>query len=101
MSKVKTIKELVNNNQKRVCLFLSDKETVTRFITDAEAEGYTFKDGAKPSERESNNFYALNRNKTVNFLNFIGRIAFQCNSEHIIRADYKKYIDGNEDCYYG
>lgn len=101
MSKEKSIKELVNSNQERAYVFLADKETETRFIADADAQGYTFEDGRKLSERESSNFYALNRNKTVNFLNSIGRIAFQCNAEHIVRVDYKKYISGNEDYYYG
>lgn len=101
MSKVKSIKELVNSHQKRVYVFLSDKETEKRFIDDAETEGYTFEDGTKISEQKVNSFYALNRDKTVNFLNSIGRMAFQCNAEHIIRVDYQKYINGNEDYYYG
>lgn len=100
MSKTKSIKELVNSNEKRVYVFLSDKETAARFIADAEAEGYKFEDGVKLSEREPEDFYALNRNNTVNFINFIGRVAFQCNAEHIVRVDYKKYISGDEDYYY-
>lgn len=101
MSKVKNINELVNSNQKRVYVFLADKETERRFIADANAEGFTFEDGTKLSERASNSFYTLNRNQTVNFLNTIGRIAFQCNAEHIVKVDYKKYISGNEDYYNG
>lgn len=101
MSKVKTISELVNIKKKRVYVFLADKEAETRFIVDANAEGYTFEDGTSLFEKETNNIYALNHNKTVNFINSIGRMAFQCNSEHIVRVDYKKYISGNEDYYYG
>jgi len=101
MSKVKTINELVNSNKKRVYVFLADKETEKRFIAGANAEGYTFEDGAKLLKREVNNLYALNRNNTVNFINSIGRMAFQCNAEHIVRVDYKKYISGSEDYIYG
>lgn len=101
MSKAKSIKELVSNNDKRVYVFLSDKETVARFVANAEAEGYKFEDGVNPSERQPSNFYALNRNNTINYINFIGRIAFQCNAGHIVRVDYKKYISGNEEYYYG
>ncbi len=36
MSKVKSIQDLVNSNQKRVYVLLSNKETVTKLITDAE-----------------------------------------------------------------
>lgn len=100
MSKSKTIAELVDSNQKRVYVYLADEETQARFIADAEAEGYTFGDGVKLSERECEEFYAINRNKTVNFINTIGRIAFQCNANNIVRVDYKKYISGNENyCY--
>lgn len=101
MSKEKSISELVMNNQKRVYVFIADKETEAKFITDADTEGYVFEDGTMLSERASSNLYAINQNKTVNYLNSIGRIAFQCNSKHIVRVDYKKYIDGNEDYYYG
>lgn len=101
MSTVKSIKELVNSNQGRVYVFLADKETETRFVTDALAEGYTFEEGTNLTEREFNNLYALNRNNTVNFINSIGRMAFQCNAGHIVRVDYKKFISGSEDYIYG
>lgn len=99
MSKAKTIDGLVRRSGKRVYVYLSDKKIQERFISDADTEGYTFEDGTKLSERIISDFYALNRNNTVNFINFIGRIAFQSNAEHIIRVDYKKYINGNEDYY--
>lgn len=101
MSKEKSINKLLRSSKKRVYVFLADKETEAKFIADANAEGYVFEDGTTLLERTSSNLYALNRNKTVNYLNTIGRIAFQCNSKHIVRVDYKKYIDGNEDYYYG
>lgn len=101
MSTEKSISKLLHNNKKRVYVFLADKETEAKFIADTNAEGYVFGDGTTLLERASSNLYALNRNKTVNYLNTIGRIAFQCNSKHIVRVDYKKYIDGNEDYCYG
>lgn len=97
MSKEKSISKLLTNSKKRVYVFLADEETEAKFIADADAEGYTFEDGTLLSERASSNLYALNQNKTVNYLNSVGRIAFQCNSKHIVRVDYKKYVDGNED----
>lgn len=100
MSKRKSISELVTNSKKRVYVFLADKETEKRFIIDADAEGYVFEDGTKLLERAPNNLYALNCDKTVNFLNYIGRIAFQCNSKHIVKVDYKQYIAGNENYHF-
>ncbi len=96
MSKFKTIKQLVHCN-KRVYVYLSDDETRARFIADANAEGYTFKDGVKLSERATEDFYALNQDRTVNFINSFGRVAFQCAPQNIVRVNYKKYINGVED----
>ena len=96
----KTIKQLVFKNEKRVYVYLSDKETQKRFISDAEAQGYTFMDGVKISERDGDDYYAINDNNTVNYINSIGRMAFQSGTDSIIRIDYKKYISGNSD-YYG
>lgn len=93
----KTIKQLVLKNEKRVYVYLEDKETQERFISDAEAQGYTFSDGVKISERAADDFYAINDNNTVNFINCIGRIAFQSGSDRIVRIDYKKYISMNAD----
>lgn len=97
---MRTIKELVASNKKRVYVYLADKDTQSRFISDAEAEGCTYEDGVKISEREPDDFYALNKDGTVCFLNFVGRMAFQCNSDNIVRVDYKKYINGEEDYFY-
>ena len=98
--KEKTIKQLVSKTEKRVYVYLSDKETQEKFISAAEAQGYTFEDGVKISERASDNFYAVNRNHTVNFINGIGRMAFQAGADRIVRIDYRKYISGAEDYFY-
>ena len=98
--KEKTIKQFISKTEKRVYVYLSDKETQEKFISDAEAQGYTFEDGVKISERASDNFYAVNRNHTVNFINGIGRMAFQAGANRITRIDYKKYISGDEDYFY-
>ena len=97
---MRTIKDLLNNNEKRVYVYLSDKETQDKFISDAETQGYTFADGVKISERAADDFYAINDNNTVNFINSIGRMAFQSGSDNIVRIDYKKYISGDEDYFY-
>lgn len=97
---MRTIEQLVKENKKRVYVYLADKATRDRFIKDAEAEGYTFEDGVKISERGIDDFYAINKNHTVNFINGIGRIAFQCGAENIVRVDYKKYINGDDDYLY-
>ena len=94
---MKTIKNLVEKTDKRVYVYLSDKQTVSDFIFDAENEGYTFCDGVKISKREPDEFYAVNKDNTVNFINSIGRMAFGAKSANILRVDYKKYRNGESD----
>ena len=97
---MKTISELRASTDKKVYVYLADNETQQKFISDAENEGYTFGDGVKISEREADTFYAVNENHTVNFINGIGRMAFQADSDNILRVDYKKYAAGYEDYLY-
>lgn len=88
----KTLKELVNSTNKRVYIHLSDNESVQNFISNAEAEGFRFAGGRRISQMPLDDFYVLNKNMTVNYINFIGRVAYQCGAENILRIDYKKFL---------
>lgn len=92
----RTIKELVKKNG-RVYVYLGDSETGNQFMKQAESEGFTFTDGAKPTERCYAEIMAVNRDITINFVGMNGRIAFgsgakTIGNEELIRIDYKKYI---------
>lgn len=97
---MRTISSLIEENEKRVYVYLSDEKTNDTFMRDAEREGICFADGVNLKEREHDDIYALNKDKTANFIGYIGRIAFQCNADCIVRIDYKKYINGNSDYLY-
>jgi len=88
----KTLTELVHSTNKRVYVHLSDIETIRIFINNAEKEGFSFLENKRISDMPLDNFYALNKNLTVNYINFIGRVAYQCGAEHLLRVDYKKYL---------
>ena len=92
----KSIAALVENTKKRVYVYLCDEETWLKFILDAETEGYRFSDGKKLSEREPDNFYTINGDRTINFIGTIGRIAWQCRAEGILCVNYKEYIRGED-----
>lgn len=97
----RTIKELANKNG-RVYVYLGDVETGNRFMAQAENEGFTFADGAKPTERCYAEIMAVNHDITINFVGTNGRIAFGSGTktigdEELIRIDFKKYIDGDND----
>ena len=92
---MRTIKNLVENTNKRVYVHLVDENTCLSFIEQAEKEGYTFADEKKLSERKIDNFYAINKDKTLNHIHTMGRIAWQCRNKKILRVDYNKYISGD------
>lgn len=88
----KTLTELVHSTNKRVYVHLSDIETMRIFINNAEKEGFSFLENKRISDMPLDNFYALNKNMTVNYINFIGRVAYQCGAENVLRIDYKKIL---------
>ena len=89
----------------RVYVYLANAEAGIRFLQQAEAEGYTYPDGVKPTERGYSEIMAINHDRTINFVGTNGRTAFQSGakavgSEQMIRVDYEKYLSGADDYYY-
>ena len=64
---MRTIKELVGKEEK-VYIVLRDKATQLRFQSEAEKEGITFGDGAKPTDRPVDDIMALKADGTICFL---------------------------------
>ena len=89
----------------RVYVYLANAEIGHRFLQQAEAEGFTYTDGVKPTERGYESIMAINHDKTINFVGTNGRIAFQSGaktvgSEQLLRIDYEEYLSGADDYYY-
>lgn len=88
----------------RVYVYLADSETCRRFAQQAEREGFTFCDGVKPSARPCADIMALNRDGTLNFVGFVGHVAFGAagtvGSKPLVRVDYQKYRSGAADFQY-
>jgi len=68
------------------------------FLKNAEQEGFTFCDGTKPTSKHSTNILAINKDKTLNYVGFIGRILYgagteKVENEAIIRVDYDQYLN--------
>ena len=84
---MKTIKELASTGE-RVYVHLKDEETARRFLRDAEAEGFTFGDGVKPTERHWSDLYAIHSNGTLNYVGTIGRIEYRSGADSVVRVDY-------------
>lgn len=106
MNTNRTIKEMVNTGrQERIYVYLANEEVGNAFMKQAEDEGFTFGDGAKPTKRHYSEIMAVNDDNTINYVNSIGRMAFSSNTttvgdKTLIRIDYQKYAAGEEDYYY-
>ncbi|MCD8085217.1 MAG: hypothetical protein LUF28_02615 [Clostridiales bacterium] len=89
----------------RVYVYCGDRRTLQRFIEDAENEYFHYGDGVSLRERTPDDVMALNKDRTVNFIGFAGRMAFQHADQFssgkdavpLIKVDYRKYIAGCQD----
>ena len=96
---MRTIAELLNLDG-RVYVHLSSKNVAKIFLQNAESEGFRFGDGKKPTKRKWDDIYALNKDFTLNFVGYIGHIAFHhpsyFDNDKLIRIDYCAYLSGAE-----
>ena len=77
----------------RVYVHLATAELGDRFMRHAEAEGFTFADGAKPTEREPAEVMAINHDGTINYVGAVGMMAYGApaatiGGEPLIRVEY-------------
>lgn len=86
---MRKIKDLINN-EKKVYVLLKNEEIAKRFMSDAESEGITFSDGAKPTNKAIDDIIALLPNGTICYVGFIGRMCRHSNQ--CICVDYEEYI---------
>lgn len=99
---MKAIKNLTETNDGRVYVYLANDGVGNRFMRQAEAEGFTFADGEKPTGRDYAEIMAVNDDGTINYVGFAGRMAFGSGADTVggrklIRVDYAKYEEGEDD----
>ena len=97
---MRTIAELLNLDG-RVYVYVPSKNIRRLFLKNAQEEGFRFADGVKPTRRQAyDDIYALNKDFTLNFVGYIGHIAFNHpevpNDYNLIRVDYAAYLSGTE-----
>ena len=83
------IKDLISK-EKHVYILLKNEDIARRFLSDAESEGITFSDGAKPTNKVPDDIVSLLPNGTICYVGFIGRMC-RC-SNQCICIDYEEYI---------
>ena len=77
----------------RVYVYLKNAETGEKFLNMAEDEGFTFCDGEKPTNRYYAEIMAVNKDSTVNYVGFVGRVAYgsgadKVGGEKLIKVDF-------------
>ncbi|MCD8118415.1 MAG: hypothetical protein LUE29_02795 [Lachnospiraceae bacterium] len=85
----------------RVYVYCPDRRTKQQFIEDAENEYFCYRDGVSLKEREPEDIMALNRDRTVNFVGYIGHLVFHTTAKEIgdkvlLKVDYRKYVAGEK-----
>lgn len=79
----------------KVYVHLPTPELGRAFAEQAEAEGFTFYDGTKPTARPNETFVCLNPDRTISFVNTFGRMAYGSGTsatcgKTLIRVEYGK-----------
>ena len=92
---MRTIRQLINP-EKKVYIRLRGNAMRYRFMSDAEREGITYGDKVNPTEREVDDIMALCADGTICFLGWAGRMCYHLSEDKVIRIDYEKYIDGED-----
>lgn len=88
---MKTIKQLASMGE-RVYVYLKNKDVALRFLRNAEAEGFTFSDGVRPTERHWSDLYAIHPNGTLNYVGVIGHIEYGSGADSVVRIDYSQIL---------
>lgn len=90
------IKFFLSTYTGKIYVYLATEDVGKQFLQDAENEGFTFCDGIKPTERTPANIIAINRDMTINYVGFVGRIAYQASNiignEPLVKIDYREII---------
>ena len=100
MSVKRTVRAL-SRYEGRVYVYLKDHRVGEQFLRAAESEGFTFGDGAKPTERHYAQVMAVvmavRDDGTISFVGAMGMAAFGADAEGIVRVDFAQCLSGSED----
>lgn len=94
------LKSLLNSCKGRIYVYLATKDIAEQFMRNAESKGFTFGDGVKPTEREPSDIMAINRDMTINYVGFVGHLAYQIASkigdEPLVKIDYRDCLKSSK-----
>lgn len=88
---------------KKVYLWMADKKVAMQFLQDAEAEGFMFEDGVKPTARDTAAIFRIfskEKRMLLCYVGAVGHMAFQAAKDDTVRIDYQKFASGANDYMY-
>lgn len=95
------LKSLLSSHAGRIYVYMATDDICKRFFQDAENEGFTFTDGTKPTQKHTSDIIAINPDATINYVGFVGRVAFQAASkignQQLIKIDYRDVLIGQSE----
>lgn len=98
----RTIAALLKHG-KSVFVYIKGENLGKIFLKMAASEGFTYGDGVAPQKRQADDVMAIHDDLTINFVGWIGHMAFyyplshpSCNSSRV-SVDFGKYISGDPD----
>lgn len=90
------LKSLLSSYTGRIYVYLANGDICKRFLQDAEKEGFTFTDGTNPIQKHTSDIIALNQDVTINYVGFVGRVAFQVanriGNQPLVKIDYREFL---------
>lgn len=85
---MKNILKQLESTNKPIYVELTDEASGKRFLAEAEAAGFRFGDGVKPTERACARIMVLKNDRTLCYAGAYGTMAFGCNDAGRIRLRY-------------
>ena len=95
MSDKRTLIALIQLGES-VFVYQKDDPTGEAFLREAEAEGFVFGDGVKPTARHYATVMAIHPEGFIHYVGAVGMAAFQAKAENIVMVDYAAYRDGSK-----
>jgi hypothetical protein len=92
---MRKLMDLVELDDRGVFVYFRTPALCRDFMCNAEAEGITFGDGVRPSQRDDTDIFALHAEKTIAYVGAVGHMAFSAGAR--VCVDYEKYRNGEED----
>lgn len=91
-----SVKSLLSTYTGRIYVYLATEDVSKQFLQDAENEGFTFCDGVKPTERDADCIFAINNDMTINYVGFVGHMAYQVadkiGNQPLVKIDYQEFL---------